>query len=249
MAGRLDGKVAIITGGTSGIGEATALRFAEEGARVVVAGRRAAEGEAVVRAIEGLGGAARFVQTDVARGADVAALVEATLAAYGRLDCAFNAAGVAASGGLTEASEEEWDRAAAINLKGTWLCLKYQIPAMLASGGGAIVNVGSIGAVAGFPGTGVYAATKGGVIALSRTAAVEYARQGIRINVVSPGPIETAMLADVPPELIAQIGAAYPLGRTGKPAEVAEAVVYLCSDAAAYVTGHNLMIDGGYSAA
>lgn len=248
MGDRLRDKVALVTGGTAGIGRATALAFAAEGAHVVVAGRRAAEGAETVRQIEQAGGQARFIAADVAQAAEVEALVDQTLAAYGRLDCAFNCAGVAASGSLVEYSEADWDRAIAVNLKGTWLCLKYEIPAMLRGGSGAIVNVGSIGGVVGFPGTGVYAATKGGVIALSRTAAVEYARSGIRVNVVSPGPIATDMLADVPPDLLAQISSAYPLGRTGTPEEVAEAVVYLCSDAASYITGHNLMVDGGYYA-
>jgi NAD(P)-dependent dehydrogenase (short-subunit alcohol dehydrogenase family) len=248
MAGKLNGKVAIVTGASSGIGKATAIAFAREGALVAVAARRESEGEETVREIREAGGEATFVKTDVSRASDVEALVNRTLETYGRLDCAFNNAGIGIAGPLTDLSEEEWDRLMDVNLKGTWLCLKYQIPAMLRQGGGAIVNMASITGVVGFPGISVYAATKGGVIALSRSAALECAKSGVRINSISPGLIETDMVTSSPAEWLAQMTAAHPVGRMGKVEEVAEAVVWLCSDAASFVTGHNMIIDGGYTA-
>jgi NAD(P)-dependent dehydrogenase (short-subunit alcohol dehydrogenase family) len=244
----LEGKVALVTGASAGIGAATARAFAQAGARVVLAGRRGPEGEAVARQIQAAGGEARFIRTDVTQAREVAALVDATVAAYGRLDCAFNNAGSAAFGPLTSMSEEEWDAAHAVNLKGIWLCLKYQIPVMVEQGAGTIVNMAALNSLVGFPNTSVYAAAKGGVIALSRAAAMEYVRSGIRINVVSPGAITTDMLEAIPADARAQLGSIFPVGRAGTPEEVAEAVVYLCSPAAGFITGHNLVIDGGYSA-
>ncbi len=248
MSGQLDGKVALVTGASSGIGQATAIAFARAGAKVVVASRRIAEGEETMHRIQEIGGEAIFVKTDVSKSAEVEALVNKTVNTYGRLDCAFNNAGIPASSPLINISEEDWDRVFDVNLKGTWLCLKYEIRAMLKQGGGAIVNVGSIGGVIGFSGYTCYCASKGGVIALTRAAAMEYAKSGIRINVVSPGAIETDMLAAIPAHQLAQIIAMHPIGRSGEPAEVAEAVMWLCSDAATFVIGHNMMIDGGYTA-
>lgn len=248
MSRSLDGKVALVTGASSGIGAAAARAFAEAGARVVLAGRRIPEGEAVARQIQEAGGEAQFIRTDITQADEVAALVDRTLERYGRLDCAFNNAGSAAFGPLIHVTEAAWDAAHAVNLKGIWLCLKYQIPAMLKHGAGTIVNMAALNSIVGFPDTSVYAAAKGGVIALSRAAAMEYVRSGIRINVVSPGAIETDMLDAIPTDARAQLGTIFPVGRAGTPEEVAAAVVYLCSPAAGFITGHNLIIDGGYSA-
>jgi NAD(P)-dependent dehydrogenase (short-subunit alcohol dehydrogenase family) len=248
MAGKLNGKVAIITGGSTGIGEATAQAFAQEGVKVVVASRRINEGEEAVYRIQEAGGEAIFVKTDVAKAADVEALVNKTVNTYGRLDYAFNNAGFGKDGLLTDIAEEDWDQVVDVNLKGTWLCLKYEIPVMLKQGAGAIVNVASQAGVVGVPNYSSYCAAKGGVIALTRAAALEYAKSGIRINVVSPGPIETDLLASMPPDILSQIAASLPIGRVGKSREVGEAVVWLCSEAASFMTGHNLIIDGGYTA-
>lgn len=186
MTGQFDGKVVLVTGASSGIGRATAIAFASAGAYVVAASRRIAEGEETVSQILEAGGEASFVKTDVSKAAEVEALVNKTLDTYGRLDCAFNNAGTPSSGLLTDVPFDEWERVIDVNLKGTWLCLKYEIGVMLKLGGGAIVNMASIAGVVGFPGYTSYCASKGGVIALTRAAAMEYAKSGIRINVVSP---------------------------------------------------------------
>ncbi|BAZ25251.1 short-chain dehydrogenase/reductase SDR [Kalymmatonema gypsitolerans NIES-4073] len=244
----LNGKVAIVTGGSSGIGRATAVAFAQTGASVVVAARRVQEGEETVRLAKDAGGEALFVQTDVTKAADVEALVGKTLEAFGRLDCAFNNAGIGKFIPLTERSEEEWDAETNVNLKAVWLCLKYQIPAMLETGTGAIVNMASIGgAVIGTSNFSAYEATKAGVIGLTRSAAIEYAGQGIRINAVSPGVIATEILSIFSEDRLQQVSNAVPLKRIGEAAEVANAVIWLCSDAASYITGHNLVIDGGFT--
>lgn len=248
MLKQLYGKVALVSGASSGIGRATALAFAQAGAKVVVASRRIAESEETVHQILEAGGEAIFVKTDVSKAAEVETLVNKTVDIYGRLDCAFNNAGIPFIGLLTDVLEEDWERVIDVNLKGTWLCLKYEIGAMLKLGGGAIVNVASMGAVVGFAGYTTYCASKGGVIALSRASAVEYAKSGIRINVVSPGAIETDMLETITPPQLAQMIAMHPIGRSGKPEEIASTVVWLCSDAASFITGQNMMIDGGYTA-
>jgi len=247
MITSLYGKVALVTGASSGIGRATAIAFARAGAKVVAASRRAIEGEETVRLIQEAGGEAIFVKTDVSKAAEVEMLVDKTIYTYGGLDYACNNAGIAAFSPLTEISEEEWNHMFDVNLKGTWLCLKYEIRAMLKQGCGAIVNMASVGGVVGAVGGSTYCATKGGVIALTRAAAIEYAKSGIRVNVVSPGSIETDMLSNVPTDLLAQVTVAHPIGRIGKPEEVAESVVWLCSDAASFLTGHNMIIDGGYT--
>jgi NAD(P)-dependent dehydrogenase (short-subunit alcohol dehydrogenase family) len=248
---RYQDRVALVTGGTSGIGKATALAFAAEGARVVVAGRRETEGTAVVADIRRKGGQATFVVTDVTRDADVRKLVDSALRSYGRLDVAFNNAGTeGAVGPITGLGEADWARTVDVNLKGTWLCLKHEIPAM-AERGGAIVNVATTAALAGMAGTTIYAASKGGVIAMTRAAAIEWAAKGVRVNVVSPGAVETDMFERFTggdERAKAEFKAAHPLGRAASVGEIAEAVLWLASDAAAFVTGHNLVIDGGYTA-
>jgi NAD(P)-dependent dehydrogenase (short-subunit alcohol dehydrogenase family) len=248
MAGKLDGKVAIVTGGSSGIGRATAVAFAKEGAKVVIAARRTQEGEETVRLVKEAGSEALFVQTDVTNAAQIEALVNKTIESYGRLDCAFNNAGFGKLIPLTERTEEDWDSEIDVNLKAVWLCLKYEIPAMLKTGAGAIVNMASMGgAVIGTSSFSAYQAAKSGVVGLTRSAAIEYASQKIRINAVSPGLISTDILAGLPEEVFQEMTATIPLKRLGEAEEVAEAVVWLCSNAASYITGQNLVIDGGYT--
>lgn len=245
----LSGKVAIVTGGSSGIGRATAIEMARQGAKVVVAARREPEGEETVQQVKAAGGDGFFVKTDVTKAADVEALINQTLEAYSRLDCVFNNAGAGKAAPLVDLSEEGWDLELSVNLKAVWLSMKYEIPAMLKSGGGAIVNMASQGGgVIGVPNFASYTAAKGGVVALTRTAAMEYGGQGVRINCVSPGLILTDLLAEVPQETLQQMEASVPLQRGGKPEEIAKAVAWLCSDDASYITGHNLVVDGGYTA-
>jgi NAD(P)-dependent dehydrogenase (short-subunit alcohol dehydrogenase family) len=242
-------KVALVTGGTSGIGRDTAVLFAQAGAKVVVAGRREAEGKETVDLIRTAGSDGFFVKTDVSKGADVQSLVQKTVEKFGRLDMAFNNAGIEGRWvPLTEQSEQEWDSVININLKGTWLCMKYEIPQMLKQGGaGAIVNMSSVAGLMGAAGAGVYCASKHGVIGLTRTAALEYARSGIRVNAVCPAVIETPMAdrAFADPEANKRILALHPIGRFGKPMEIAEAVLWLCSDKSTFMTGHYIVLDGG----
>ncbi|MBI3799218.1 MAG: SDR family oxidoreductase [Deltaproteobacteria bacterium] len=252
MAGRLDGKVALVTGSGSGIGRASALAFAREGAKVVVADVVVDGGQETVRLITAAGGEGLFVKTDVSKAAEVEALIKQTVATYGRLDCAYNNAGVeGAFVSTTEYTEADWDRVLAINLKGVWLCMKYEITQMLQQGGGAIVNTASGAGLVGVVGLSAYVASKHGVIGLTKTAALEYAKAGIRVNAVCPGVIQTPMIARLTgsrPDLGEALVAAEPIGRTGKPEEIAEAAVWLCSDAASFVTGHAMSVDGGYVA-
>jgi NAD(P)-dependent dehydrogenase (short-subunit alcohol dehydrogenase family) len=249
MAGRVDGKIALVTGGGSGIGRATALTFAREGAKVVVADVVVEGGEDTVRQIKAAGGEAMFLKTDVARAAEVEAMVTAAMATYGRLDCAFNNAGVEGVLQTTvEYGEEHWDRVLAINLKGVWWCMKYEIAQMLKQGSGAIVNTASAAGLVGFPHLSAYVASKHGVVGLTKTAALEYAKAGIRVNAVCPGGIRTPMLerAFKMMEGFAEAAVATePVGRLGQPGEIAEAVVWLCSDAASFVTGVPMAVDGG----
>ena len=251
MPGLFEGKVALVTGASSGIGRATALAFGREGAKVVVAARRKAEGEETVGEIERSGGDALFVRADVSSEPDVRAMIESVVRAYGRLDCAFNNAGATGGAGpLAEAPKTAWDTVIGTNLTGVWLCMKYEIPAMLAGRGGAIVNNASVAGLRGYPRNPIYAASKHGVVGLTLSAAVQYASQGIRINVVCPGWIQTPMTAPFrdDAELGAAILAMHPIGRAAQPEEVAASVIWLCSDAASFVTGVALPVDGGLTA-
>lgn len=249
MSQPFEGKVALVTGGNSGIGKATAILFARQGARVVIAARRAEEGEATVAEIRKNGGAAIFVRTDVAVAADAEAVVKRTVAEYGRLDCAFNNAGVSGGGLLHEVTEADWDRMIDVNLKGVWLGMKYQIIQMLGQGGGGtIVNDSSVAGVSGYVRSTHYAASKHGVVGLTKSAALQYRDQGIRINAVCPGMIMTPMIerAFAIPGVEDWFRSKVP-GRGGNPDEVAQAVTWLCSDASSYVTGVALPVDGGLS--
>jgi NAD(P)-dependent dehydrogenase (short-subunit alcohol dehydrogenase family) len=241
-------RVAIVTGASSGIGRAAAIAFGKAGAKVVVVARREDKGQETVRLVQEAGSEAVFVQADVTKASDVEAMVKKTLEIYGRLDYAFNNAGSGTSGKIADLSESDWDLEINANLKSVWLSMKYEIPAMQQSGGGAIVNISSQGALLGVATYGAYGAAKAGVIALSRAAAAEYSADRIRINTVSPGAVKTDLWAGAPPEMLDQVAAGIPLQRIGRPEDIAEAVVYLCSDGAAFITGHNLVIDGGFTA-
>jgi NAD(P)-dependent dehydrogenase (short-subunit alcohol dehydrogenase family) len=252
MAGQFQGKVAIVTGGSSGIGQAAAIAFAREGARVVIsADRDVAGGEATVKTIKKAGGEASFVKADVASSADVAALVEKTVGLYGRLDYAFNNAGIGGSWeNVVDCPEDVWDRTIAVNLKGVWLCMKYEIPVM--KKGGAIVNAASVAGVKALPNNADYVASKHGVVGLTKSAALAYVKAGIRVNVVCPGPTDTpltrrTLLAPGSPGADADVAKTLPFGRMGTSEEVAAAAIWLCSDAAAYITGLVVTVDGGLS--
>jgi NAD(P)-dependent dehydrogenase (short-subunit alcohol dehydrogenase family) len=245
------GKVALVTGGTSGIGRAAAVAFAKEGANVVVAGRRAVEGEETVRLVREQGGAGIFVPTDVSQELPVKYLVESALERFGRLDFAFNNAGVEQVAPFLEQSMESFDQVMNVNVKGVWLSMKYEIPALLASGGGAIVNTSSVAGVVAVAGADIYVASKHAVIGLTKAAALGFGTQGIRVNAVLPAAIETDMyerFVGDQAEARAAFAAMHPIGRIGTPQEVAEAVVWLCSDRASFVTGHSLLVDGGFTA-
>jgi NAD(P)-dependent dehydrogenase (short-subunit alcohol dehydrogenase family) len=252
MTAELKGKVAIVTGGTSGIGRDTGVLFAKAGAKVVVAGRREAEGKETVDLIRAAGGDGMFVKADVSKAADVQALIQKTVGKFGRLDVAFNNAGIEGNWiPIAEQSEEDWDRVIDINLKGTWLCLKYEIQQMLKQGGGgAIVNMSSVAGLMGFAGSATYCASKHGVMGLTKAAALETARSGIRINAVCPAVIETPMAerAFAQPEMSKYVLGLHPIGRFGKPMEIAEAVLWMCSDRASFMTGHSIVLDGGFLA-
>jgi NAD(P)-dependent dehydrogenase (short-subunit alcohol dehydrogenase family) len=244
------GKVALITGGNAGIGRATAIEFAKHGAKVVITGRREKEGHEVIAEIKALGGEAIFAKTDVSKESDVKAMIERTLETFGRLDCAFNNAGIEETlTPLSNQTEETYDQIMDINVKGVWLSLKHEIPAMLKTGGGAIVNSSSIAGLVGFAMAPVYVASKHAVIGLTKSIALEYAKQNVRVNAVAPGSIETRMLRDFAsaPEVRQMLEAGHPMGRIGQPKEVASTVIWLCSGGASFVTGQTLAIDGGYT--
>lgn len=250
MAGRLESKVALVTGGSSGIGRASALAFAQEGAEVVIADVNVEGGDETVCIIKETGGDAFFVKTNVSKAVEVEDLIRKVVGTYGCLDCAFNNAGIlgALFTPITDYPEENWDRVISINLKGVWLCMKYEIPQMLKQKGGVIVNSSSVAGLAGSPTGMAYIASKHGVVGLTKAAAIEYAREGIRINAVCPGWINTSMTEPYTSndhQFEERIIALHPVGRVGMPEEVAEAVVWLCSDAASFVTGHAMLVDGG----
>jgi NAD(P)-dependent dehydrogenase (short-subunit alcohol dehydrogenase family) len=253
MAGILDGKVALITGAGSGIGQATSRIFAREGAKLVLADVVEEGGNQTLKMVQDLGANAIFVKCDVSKSNDVDAAVAGAVATYGRLDCAFNNAGIEGEGGNThECTEANWARVISINLTGVWLCMKAEIAQMLKQGGGgAVVNTSSGAGLAGIRGMPAYVAAKHGVAGLTRAAALEYGRQGIRINAVCPGPIRTPMMArglKRRPDLEERYARSEPLKRLGEPEEIGEAVAWLCSDRASYVTGLPMPVDGGFMA-
>ena len=244
----LEGKVALVTGGSTGIGFAAAQRFAHEGASVVIANTNAEKGEAAAQKIRDAGGEVTFIQTDVSKVEEVKHLVEQTVSTYGRLDYAFNNAGVPAMGPISGTDEATWDRTVDVNLKGVYFSMKYETQQMLKNGGGAIVNTSSTAGGKGMAGMSAYVASKFGVNGLTKALALEYADANIRINAVMPGPIETPMMdgvRQVTPGIDEQFVSLVPAKRIGQPGEVAEAVLWLCSDAASYVTGTNIPVDGG----
>ncbi|HTI07853.1 MAG TPA: SDR family oxidoreductase [Puia sp.] len=247
-----ENKVAIVTGGSFGIGQATALAFARRGAKVIIADWIEDEKQATIKQIEGAGGEALFVKCDVSRPGDITAMIDKAFSTYGRLDFAFNNAGIEGVSALTqECTQDNWERTLAINLTGTWLCMKHELPHMLKQGKGAIVNCASVAGLIGFPGLPAYVASKHAVIGLTRTAALENAKLGVRINAVCPGVIKTPMvdrLTGKDKTAEQQFVNMEPVGRFGEPAEVAEVVVWLCSDAASFVTGHAMPVDGGWTA-
>ena len=252
MEGMLAGKVALVTGAAAGIGRASALVFAREGARLVVSDVDERGGRETAEQIVAAGGEALFVRADVSRDDDCVALVRAAVERFGRLDCAFNNAGIEGRlASTTDCDDENWGRTLAVNLTGTWLCMRVELRQMLAQGGGAIVNMSSVAGLVGFADLPAYVASKHGVIGLTRTAALEYAKQNVRINAVCPGVIRTAMIDRVTgrePARERAFVAMEPLGRMGEPSEVGEAAAWLCSPRASFVTGHALAVDGGFVA-
>ncbi|CAN1521333.1 FabG Dehydrogenases with different specificities (related to short-chain alcohol dehydrogenases) [Flavobacteriaceae bacterium] len=243
-------KVALVTGASFGIGRATAILFAQKGAKVVLVDWH--ENSETLDFITAFGGEALFIKCDVSQLSEVQKMIQKTISIYGRLDFAFNNAGIeGASATITECSEENWDKTIGINLKGIWGCMKYEIPEMLKNGNGAIVNCASIAGLVGYVGLPAYVASKHGVIGLTKTAALENAKLGIRVNAVCPGAIKTPMidrLTNNKKEVEAQYAAQEPIGRLGNPNEVANAVIWLCSEAASFVTGHAMAVDGGWTA-
>jgi NAD(P)-dependent dehydrogenase (short-subunit alcohol dehydrogenase family) len=250
--GMLRRKVTLVTGAANGIGRAAALLFARYGAHVVVSDVDRDGGEAVRAEIEAMGREAIFVRADIARSADVAALVGAAVARWGRLDGAFNNAGINGKiGALVDGDEAEWERTVGVNLKGTWLCMKHELAQMVKQGGGAIVNNSSVAGLVAFPGLAIYTATKHGIVGLTKAAALEHATQGIRVNVLCTGLVRTQLSMSAVREGFMteeQLVALEPVGRLASPEEVAEAAAWLLSERASFVTGHTMTVDGGFVA-
>lgn len=248
MSGLLEGKCALVTGAASGIGRASALAFAREGSRVMLADVDEGEGERAAEAIREAGGAARFARADVTREDEVEAMVRATVDAFGGLDCALNNAGMTGAAAPLQGLElEEFERVIALNLVGVFLCMKHEIPAMR-DGGGVIVNMASGASLVPTPGLAPYCASKHAVLGLTKTAALENVRTGIRVNAICPGSTDTPMLQEamaMDPKVKKMILSGQPGGRLGRAEEIAEAAVWLCSDRASFVTGHSMLVDGG----
>jgi NAD(P)-dependent dehydrogenase (short-subunit alcohol dehydrogenase family) len=250
----LQDKVALVTGGTSGIGRAAAVQLAQAGAKVVVTGRREAEGQQTLKLIQQAGGTGEFVQGDVSQEAAVKKLVDDIVSKYGKLDIAFNNAGVDEPfSNLHEETAEMYDHVFNINVKGLWLSMKYEIAAMLKTGGGSIINNSSIAGLIGFGPVPIYTASKHAVSGFTRAAALAYAKQGIRVNAVAPGAIQTDMITrmagDEDSEMKKMMISMHPIGRLGKPHEIADAVLFLASDESSFITGHVMPVDGGFTAA
>jgi NAD(P)-dependent dehydrogenase (short-subunit alcohol dehydrogenase family) len=248
MVPSFEGTVALVTGGNGGIGRATTIQFAQHGAKVVIAARRVVESDQTLHEIQACGGEAIFIHTDVSQSDQVRAMVRGTVEAFGRLDYAVNNAAVRPFIALThQYDENDWDLTMTVNLKGVWLCMKYEIEQMLKQGGGAIVNIASSAGLVGVPNMSGYVASKFGVVGLTKTAALEYAQQGIRVNAVCPSRTLTPMTEAGyhNPEHRAKAEALQPIGRYAMAKEIAEAAVWLCSEAASFVTGHAMAVDGG----
>lgn len=245
-------QVAFITGASTGIGRTTALAFGASNAQVVVVDVNVDAGAQTAHMIQKTGGRAHFIACDVSRDFEVKKAIEETVARFGSLDFAFNNAGMEGQQAFTpECTEENWDRVISVNLKGVWLCMKYQIQLMLKQGHGSIVNCSSIAGLVGFPGMPAYVASKHGVLGLTKTAALEYAKSNIRVNAICPGVIQTAMidrLAHGEAQAGKQLVEGEPMGRLGQPEEVAQAALWLCSDSSSFVTGHSMAVDGGWVA-
>ena len=251
MKTRFEGKSVIVTGAGSGIGRATALAFAAEGARLILSDVTESSGQATVAAAQKLGAEAAFIQADVARAADCAAMVDRAVTRFGRLDIAFNNAGInIGAAPIAEIDEAQWHRIVAINLTGVFLCMKHEIAAMKRTGGGAIINTASVGGLIGTAGVTAYCATKHGVVGLTKSAALDHIRDGIRINAVCPGGTRTAMLAEwfKDPEVERAALAGTPIGRMADPEEIARSVLFLASDDSSFMVGHALVADGGLTA-
>ena len=241
-----DQKVAIVTGGNSGIGRATAVALAKEGVKVVIAARREKEGEETVRLVKDAGSDGVFVKTDVTNEDDIKALVDRTIQVYGKLDYALNNAGFdEAQTTLVEETSNHFDQIMNVNVKGVWLCMKYEIPEMIKNGAGAIVNMSSVAGLIGIPQIPIYVASKHAVLGLTKSAAIGYAKSGIRINAVAPGVVKTDMISSIDKQFMETLKSMHPIGRIADPEEIAEAVVWLLSDKASFVVGHTLSVDGG----
>jgi NAD(P)-dependent dehydrogenase (short-subunit alcohol dehydrogenase family) len=249
MHNEYQGKVVLVTGGAYGIGRAAAIGFAQRGAKVAIADLDVKRGEETLRRIKEAGGDAIFVRTDVSLEEDVKVLVDKTIQAFGKLDCAFNNAGIHKQFVSTvDFLMKDWEEMINVNLKSVWLCMKYEIPQMLKQGKGSIVNTSSAAGLVGAPSNPAYPASKHGVVGLTKSAALEFARKGIRVNCVCPGPTRTGMneeLTATNPEIVKAMDQKVPMGRIGEPEEVAAAAIFLCSDEASYITGHALPVDGG----